>query len=346
MGPEDSGRAPVAGIGRRAPRQRVPVRIALAVAALGGLVALGGCGHPAGVRGSGTIELDEIDVSSLVGGRVARLAVDEGDTVRAGDTLAVLDRGEVTAALAAHAAEAERATAQYHDVAAGPRTPEVIAAGAALAEANAQLAVAEAQYQRMASLVAGHVVAESDFDQAKATRDAAAARAQAAGENVRLLEQGYRRNQVAAAAHAAQSARAELAGSASRASELVLTAPISGVVLLRNFLAGEIVNPGQPVVTLGDPDRLWIRVYVAAPELPRVRLGAPVTVRVPGASRTFPGHVIEIATSAEFTPRAALTEDERANLVFGVKVRLDPTGGALKPGLPADAVIADSGARP
>lgn len=316
-------------------------RAGLAILALA-CVAIGACGRPQCIRGSGTIELDEIDVSSLVGGTVARLAVDEGDTVRAGDTLAVLDRGEVLAGLEAQVAETERAAAQYQDVAAGPRSPEILAARAALAEATSQAQVADAEFQRMASLLASHVVSQSDYDRAKGDRDAAAARAKAAAENVRLLEAGYRHNQVVAAQRALQSARAQLLASRSLAGQLVLRAPSRGVVLLRNFRAGENVNPGQPVVTLGDPDHLWIRVYVPAPELPRVRLGAPVTLTVMGAPGTYSGHVVEIATTAEFTPRAALTEDERANLVFGVKVRLDPAHGVLKPGLPADARIADA----
>jgi HlyD family secretion protein len=62
-------------------------------------------------------------------------------------------------------------------------------------------------------------------------------------------------------------------------------------------------------------------------------------VRVTGYPRRFPGRVVEIASQAEFTPRAALTEEERANLVFGVKIEIESSGGALKPGLPADARI-------
>jgi HlyD family secretion protein len=123
--------------------------------------------------------------------------------------------------------------------------------------------------------------------------------------------------------------------------ELVLTAPSHGVVLLKNFQVGELVQPGQPVVTLGNPDSMWVRVYVAAPEIGRVRLGAHVDVIATGfGRRTFPGRVVSIATSAEFTPRAALTEEERANLVFAVKIMLDPSGGALRPGLPVDVRIA------
>src|SRR5262245_20092560 len=98
----------------------------LAVSAL-----FAGCGgSERGARGSGTIEMDEVDVASLVGGRVTRIAVQEGDSVHAGDTLAVLDQGEVAASVEMRRAEAERAAALWRDVRAGPRTPEIKAAEA------------------------------------------------------------------------------------------------------------------------------------------------------------------------------------------------------------------------
>jgi HlyD family secretion protein len=82
-----------------------------------------------------------------------------------------------------------------------------------------------------------------------------------------------------------------------------------------------------------------MRTYIAAPKIESVRLGAPAEVRLRRNGPVYRGRVVEIATRAEFTPRAALTEEERSNIVFGVKIALDPTDGALKPGLPADAVI-------
>ena len=301
------------------------------------MLALASCAKPHAVSGHGTLEIDEIDVASLVGGRVARLAVDEGDSVRAGDTLVVLDRGEVGAALTAQAAQAERAAAQYKDLKSGPRTPEIVAARAEQAAATSTAAMMDREYQRMQALIKSNVIPEAELDRSKSARDAAVARRDAAREQVALLENGFRRGQVDAAQHGLEVARADLLASRSRAGELVLTAPSSGVVLLRNFDVGEVAAPGQAIVTLGDPDRLWMRVYVAAPELPRVHRGDPVEVRVMGMKQAFIGHVVEIATEAEFTPRSALTEEERANLVFGVKVRFDPSGGALKPGLPAEA---------
>jgi len=311
-------------------------------AALALLLALGaGCGDGGRVvRGSGTIELDEVDVGSLIGGRVVRLAVDEGDSVRAGDTLAVLSRGEISAALAAQLAQSERAQAQARDLASGARPAEVLAAQAALAAAQADRRLAETTLQRTEKLAKDLAVSQSELDRARAARDAALARERAAAEQLRLQEEGFRRMQVTAARQAASAALADLEGARSRAGELVLTAPRAGVVLLRNFLPGELAPPNVPVLTLGDPERLWMRVYVAAPLLSSVRLGAHAEVWPIGAKQPFAGRVVQIATQAEFTPRAALTEEEQANLVFGVKIELDPTHGALKPGLPAEARIA------
>ena len=322
-------------------RRGIPARISrrLIVSSLGGLLVLASCSRDSAVRGAGTIEMDEIDVASLVGGRVLRVAVDEGDSVRAGDTLAVLSRGEVIAELAAQLAQTERARAQARDMTAGSRPSEVLVGRATLAAAQAERRLAQSQFERTEKLAASAAVAQADLDRARATRDAAVARERAASEQLKLQEEGYRRLQVTMAQEGASAANAQLAGARSRAGELVLTAPRAGVVLLRNFEVGELVGPNVPVLTLGDPAQLWMRVYVAAPRITELRIGAAAEVRPIGGRRTFAGRVVQIATRAEFTPRAALTEEEQANLVFGVKVALDPVNGALRPGLPAQARI-------
>jgi HlyD family secretion protein len=314
-------------------------RLVAWIAALATACALASCTDRDSIHASGTIEMDEVDVASLTGGRLVRLAVGEGDSVRAGDTLAVLDRGEVVAELAAQSARAQGAAAQYKDLQSGARPEEVLAARADLAAAQSNQRLAESNFQRIEKLAEGKVVAQQDLDRARAERDAATARARSAAENLRMKETGFRHQQVSAARQEADAAEAQLAGARSRAGELVLTAPIRGVVLLKNFDPGEVVQPGAAVVTLGNPDSLWMRVYVGAPHLPALRIGASAEVRPIGARRTWPGRVVEIATRAEFTPRAALTEEEQANLVFGVKLVLAPSGGALKAGLPADAHI-------
>jgi HlyD family secretion protein len=311
-----------------------PVAVALLVT----LSSCSGSGHT--VRGSGTIEMDEVDVASLTGGRVLRIPVNEGDRVRRGDTLVVLDRGEILAELAAQVAQSGRALAQFRDLQQGPRPSEIQAARATLQAATAQAKLAESEATRTEALFSTRVASQSDLDRAESNRDAAIARREEAARRLSLLEAGSRGEQIAAAEKSAEAANAQLAGARSRARELVLTAPISGVVLLKNFLPGELAQPGLPVLTLGNPDSLWMRVYVGAPKIGRVMLGAPVEIVSRGApGKTFSGRVVSIATHAEFTPRAALTEEEQDNLVFGVKVVVGPTGGVLKAGLPADARI-------
>lgn len=309
------------------------------LAALIALLLASGCARDTALRGAGTIEIDEIDVASQVGGRLLRLNVAEGDTVHAGDTLAVLDRGEVAAELAAQLANAERAQAQARDLREGARPSEVLKARADVAAAEAELEWARLAAQRAEALLAQQAIAQAEVDRARSQRASADARVRAAREELRLREDGYRRQQVAAARDAAAAATAQVAGARSRVGELTLTAPTDGLVLLRNFEPGELVPAGLPVVTLGDPDRLWMRLYIAAPSLPRIHVGDPVEVTPIGAKQPFAGHITHIATEAEFTPRAALTEEEQANLVFAVKVTLDPSAGALKPGLPATAHI-------
>jgi len=283
--------------------------------------------------------MDEVDVASQVGGRLERLRVDEGDHVRLGDTLAVLDQGEGLAALGARAAEAERAVSQLRDLQAGARSQELDASQADLEAATAQWQLAQSEAARAETLYQHHVVSAAELDRARSARDGAVARRTALKQRYDLLRAGSRADQVRAAREAEAAARAQLEAARSRARELVLLAPIDGVVLLKNLNQGELVAPNVPVVTLGNPDRLWMRVFVGAPKIGRVRRGDTATVRVTGYKREFRGRVIEIASQAEFTPRAALTEEERANLVFGVKIEIEPSGGALKPGLPADARI-------
>lgn len=304
------------------------------------LIAAGCSGGPPTIRAGGVVEMDEIDVAALEGGRIVRILADEGDSVRVGDTLAVLQRGELAAQVEAQIAQAGRAAAQSREVSAGPRAEEIRIAHAEVASAVAQLDLAEKQLARAEELLRGNVIAQAELDRARTERDAAIARRDGLQQRLTMLEAGSRSEEVTAARAASVAARAQLAALRSRLGELVLTAPARGVVLLRNFEAGELALPGQPVVTLGDPDSLWVRAYVAAPAIGRVRLGARAEISTDGfRSHTFPGRVVSVATSAEFTPRAALTEEERANMVFAVRIALDPTGGALKAGLPVDIRI-------
>lgn len=113
--------------------------------------------------------------------------------------------------------------------------------------------------------------------------------------------------------------------------------PIAGVVLERVFEPGEIVSAGATLVTVGDLDALTLTVYVPEDRYGQIMLGQVCQVNVdsyPG--QNFSGTVIHIADQAEFTPRNVQTTDSRKNTVFAIKLSLTPSGGKLKPGMPAD----------
>jgi HlyD family secretion protein len=121
---------------------------------------------------------------------------------------------------------------------------------------------------------------------------------------------------------------------------LELRAPLSGVVQKRIAHRGEFVGPGAPILTVADPADLKLILYILEADLGRVFVGQGVSVRADAfADRVFAGRVRTIANRAEFTPRNVQTQKDRQNLVFAVTVRVPNPDGALKAGLPVDAVF-------
>ena len=123
-----------------------------------------------------------------------------------------------------------------------------------------------------------------------------------------------------------------------------IRSPISGTVLLKNYEKGELASVGSILLTLGDYRRCWINIYVPSTQLGLVFPGQEASVKVDSyPDRVFTGKISEIAEKAEYTPRASITPEERANLVFKVKIALDNTEGIFKAGMPADVVINKKG---
>jgi HlyD family secretion protein len=252
---------------------------------------------------AGTVEIREVRLSPLASGRLQRLLKDEGDSVRTGDTVAVLDQPGLDAQI-----EQRRALAE----AAASRTAEIRAA-----EADSQRAANDLARARALRLQG--IASPQELDRLQTTAASASARLQA----------------VRAAVRESQAARAALDATEAIRDQLVLVAPADGIVLTRFAERGEAIVAGVPVVSIGLVRAPWVRAYIGERYIARVKPGLAVHIRVDGyADSTFSGRITEIAPQAEFTPRAALTERERADLVFGIKVSIDDSGGRLKAGMP------------
>jgi HlyD family secretion protein len=143
--------------------------------------------------------------------------------------------------------------------------------------------------------------------------------------------------QLAVAQAQVDSAQAALQVIQTQIDKLVLYAPLDAVVLTRSVEPGETALPGAPLLTLARLDSLKITIYLPEDRYGEVKLGQSAQVQVdsfPGT--TFTATVVNIADQAEFTPRNVQTAEGRQTTVFAVKLAIDPAGGKLKPGMPAD----------
>jgi HlyD family secretion protein len=299
------------------------------------LLALAACRDDGPREATGTLEIVEVDVSPTQPARIVQVRVREGDMVRAGQVLAVLQQPATEGQVPLGQAQVSSARARLRDLEAGARAPEVERAEAEVRVRQAEAERSARELERLRVLTEAGAVSRQDFENARAASTQAAALRDAARDNLRLVREGARAGQVEAARAEVAGAEAALQSARETAGELTLVAPVDGVVLLRAAEAGEAVTAGQPVITLGDPRRPWTRVYVGQEVLPALRVGQTVTARLDAfPDRTFRGRIASLNPRAEFTPRVALTEDEREDLLFGVRVEFDDATGMLKAGLP------------
>lgn len=284
----------------------------------------------------GTVEVVETDLAPMVAARVLSLRVDEGDFVKTGDTVAVLTQSSLAATLDGYRARVASAEAALRDLERGAREAEIREAEAQVAGAEADAVRMARELERARPLAADGAISQQQFDATASAATEAKSRLDAGRERLRLLQEGSRPEQVRQARAEVASARAALAAAEADAGDLVLVAPSNGVILTKLAEPGEMLRAGTPVVTHGATDRPWVRAYLSAQQLSRVAVGATATVTLDGGDgREFPGTLIAINPRSEFTPRAALTEQERADLMFGVKVEVHDTTGRVKAGLPA-----------
>lgn len=306
------------------------------------LAFLTGCTLPGGNGAfySGTIEAVEVDVVSDVSGRILTRPVDEGAQVAAGDVVATIDPESYRNAAKETEAALSEANARLELLASGYRKEEVTAAAREVDEAKAQVELARTQLRRIETLVEQKIATVEELDRARRDVEVVRARLAAAEARLNLLTRGYRKEEVAQAVAEVSRLEALLAQRRLDLDRTTVRAPIAGTVTEKILEAGEYARAGSPIVSIADLKNLYTWVYLSEVDLPRVKIGDTVQVRIDGApDRTFPGTVAHISPQAEFTPRNVQTREDRVQLVFGVKVSVPNPDAILKVGIPADVVL-------
>jgi HlyD family secretion protein len=267
----------------------------------------------------GNFEATEVVVSAQTSGQIQSFTPVDGMRLDRGAVVAVIDTTQL-------ALERQQLVAQR------------AATGSRGAEVNEQLLVLEVQrdialrnFERTRRLHAEQAATSQQLDQAERDYRTLVAQIEAMKAQRRSVTMDV------------ASSEARVAQIRDRIVKSTVTNPQAGTVLTTYARAGEVVQPGQPLYKIADLDTLDLRAYVTGGQLPAVRLGQRVEVRVDrgsGKLRTIAGVVTWVSPTAEFTPTPVQTRDERADLVYAVKIRVPNADGSLKIGMPADVTFA------
>ncbi len=334
------------------------------------LLVLGAVGYevyartrPTSVVLTGIVTTNDVIVSPMAGGQLTSLAVKEGDVVKKDQVIATIAPDELRADRAYFAENAQGLSSQVRQNEAALRFQEqqtqnaVQQAEANVASADAQRASAEADLEsarqkldRVRQLVKSNVAAAAEFDQAQTSYDAAKARVDALKKQVdsaraavalarSTAEQvAMRRDQLQASKAQFAAADAQRTKADVRLAYTEVRSPIDGVVNVRAAREGEVVGVGQPIVSLVNPDDLWIRVDVEESYIERVPVGTVLTVRLPSGAETS-GTVTYRGVDAGFATQRDVSRTKRDIKTFEVRLRVNNADRRLAVGMTAYAVL-------
>ena len=292
------------------------------------------------LKASGTVEVTQVQLAPLAGGRIEELTIKEADHVEKGQLIArlSLDGADDEVKMAEFALAAARA--QLEELNNGFRKEDIARARAEVDARRARAEQAGRDERRFSELAADGVVAKRDAELSAEAAKSSRSAVRAAEEQLRLLENGARSEQRAAAQANAERAEAAYKKAKTLVGYKEFYSPADGVVLTKNYEVGDVVNAGAPIATLGDMEDCWVKLYIPSSQLGRVKLGSECRVRIDAfPDREFEASVSEVNQQAEYNPRMSLTQKERENMVFWIKVRIKNTEGVIKPGMPADVTV-------
>jgi len=297
----------------------------------------------------GNVDIRQVSLAFDGAGRVRDVRVDEGDRVKAGQVLALLDTQtlQLQAAQAQAQIEGQRQTvARLRN---GARPQEVVQAKSQLAAAEADAARAAQDLQRLqgvATATDGRGISAQELDRARSAAKVAAASAELQRQALALVEQGPRKEDIAAAEAQLQGAEAQLALLQHQVAQGELKAPVAAVVRSRLVEPGDMVNPQRPAFTLALTQPKWVRVFVSETDLGRVRAGQAAQVRSDShPDATVSGKVGFISSVAEFTPKTVQTEELRTSLVYEVRVVVEDPQDQLRLGQPVTVQLQEESRR-
>lgn len=288
----------------------------------------------------GYVEGEFVQMSPTVGGNLVTLSVRRGQTVAAGDPLFALDQADEKASRDQAAAMLQQAQDRLSNIAKGRRQPEIAVIEAQKAQAEAQVRLAQLDLDRQKRLIGSPAFAKQQFDQAQATFDQQTSRVAELAAALQVAEMSLGRDdEVRAAVGDVSANQAALAQAQWKLDQKTVLAPVRSLVADTYFNPGEMINVGQPVVSLLPPENIKVRFFVPQDALAKFPIGTRVSIHCDGCASDIPALVRFVSPQAEYTPPVLYNRENRNRLVFMIEARPTETPEALRPGQPVDVVL-------
>ena len=271
------------------------------------IIVMASCRNTEKHDATGIFEATTVTVSSETNGKLVSFAIDEGDSLLAGQQVGLVD----TTLLALQ-------RKQLHSQQLSTSSPDIAAQVAAL---RSQIAHQQNECDRIARLLANGAATQKQSDDANA--QLRTLRGQLEGL---LSTLDKSRSSITESASALQYQREQVEEQIRKS---LIAAPITGTVLQKYTEQGEYTTPGRPLFKMANLDDIYLRSYFTASQLAHIRIGQEVTVIADfggDEQYEYPGKIIWIAQESEFTPKSIQTQDSRANLVYAVKVAVKNDG--------------------
>jgi HlyD family secretion protein len=253
------------------------------------------------VKSNGRIEATQVDVSSKYPGRLAEVTVEEGSSVTQGEIIARISSPEYEAQLRAAQADVQNAK------------DALVAAESEIVSRKSALEFAKSDFERGQELMKSGFITKQVFEQRKRNYDSAVAAVQSFTSQ---------RDQ---AQSKIKNSEAEVERIESIIKDMTLVSPRIGRVQYQLARAGEVVAAGAPIVTILDLTDVYMTIFLPAAEAGRLTVGDEARIVLdPVPDYVVPAKVSFVAADAQFTPKTVETKDERAKLMFRVKLKVDP----------------------
>lgn len=254
--------------------------------------------------------------------------------------MAVLDKSPYEADLSAAKAQLKEAEANYEKLMRGSRPQEIEEARAAVQEAEANLKNANLIFKRQSQQVNLGATSAQSYDDAQKLKVQAQASLKSAKEALSLAEEGFRQEDIAAGKAAVELAQAQRQSAQINLEDTEIRAPSDGIIFTRVLEPGAIVSPQSIVYTLSLHKPVWVRAYIAEPNLGHIKPGMKALVYTDSyPDQPYEGQIGFISPQAEFTPKTVETPELRTNLVFRLRIWVEDQKGQLRQGQPVTVKI-------